>query len=261
MKVYIFYPSWNLTALVDFKPQNDEEKYSIEQKIFSQNAHIEQVGFIYQEDWVYKLEMSHNELCVNAVFSYLCYLDLHEDIAHTEIYLVWPDFWILGKKSDSQLEYIIEFPAIRKHQIVQLHESTRIELPGISHIFFEWAEKDFDTFLTTTISQLKNVSSDIVTGIHCIKHSEELEDQLKPYIYYHRTGTVVLETSCSSWSIALVARNIFSIWEEWMRVLRIWQISGEALKIETNFSDGSLHCSIKNTVKTVKEMEITQEMY
>lgn len=252
MKIYTFYPSWNLTALVDYKPKDNEDKDIIEQEIFSQNPNIEQVWFIYQEDSVYKLEMAHNELCVNAIFSYLCYLDIHEHIVHVEIYLVWPDYGILGKKTHIQWEYILEFPAIREYQIVKIDNATLVELPGITHIFFEGSGECFDSFLEKTIPKLDKTINR-VTWINTVWANS----QLIPYIYYQRTGKIVHETSCSSGSIALVARDIFSTRMAWSWISKVLQVSGDVLEIETNFSDKTLHCCIKNRVKKEKDLEIS----
>lgn len=248
MKIYTFYPSWNLTALVDHKPKSNEEKNMIEQKIFLQNPDIEQVWFIYQEDWVHKLEMAHNELCVNAIFSYLCYLDIYEDIVHGEIYLVWPDYGVMWWKIEEGNEFFIHMPTIYQHQVITFDNISLVELPWIKHIFYTGAESDFSDFLARQIDELWNIEWDFVTGVHMYTQSEPQEMSLHSFVYYHQDQRLVHETSCASGSIALVVNEVFKQQWDWHKNWKIHQLSGAVITIKSIYKLEGLNCVIRNTV-------------
>lgn len=246
MKVYLFYPSGNLTALVKYKPKNSEEKNLIETKVLNINPSVEQIGFIYSEDNIYKLEMVHDELCINAVFSYLNYLEIYKQCLPVELYLVWPDYWVIGEKASGADQYKIDFPTIYEHQIL-IKDYTIVELPGITHIFYTWSEEKFLDFLKFQINRLKNNTSDSVTWIHRTQETTE-NTTLIPYIYYHKNQKIIQETSCGSWTIAFVAKEIFENKILGGKKWSIQQTSWEKLSLTTKSQKWLLHCSIKNQV-------------
>jgi diaminopimelate epimerase len=73
---HLLYPSGNLTALVEIKPANQAYKEKTERLVYEKFPEVEQVGFIYTENGQHILEMTGNEMCVNATLCYfhLCFL-------------------------------------------------------------------------------------------------------------------------------------------------------------------------------------------
>ena len=69
MNIHFLYPSGNPTAIVCHKPNNPNQKYFIGGKIIEKYPSIEQVGFLYKENNNFTLEMTGNELCINASLS------------------------------------------------------------------------------------------------------------------------------------------------------------------------------------------------
>lgn len=245
MEIFTFYPSGNLTALVCYRPK-ETEKMVIEEKIFQIYPQIEQVWFIYLEDNIYKLEMTHGELCVNAILSYLCYLDLYMSVFDTEIYLVWPNYKIRGIKSSTQ-EYTVYFPDIYQAQFLSLDSVDIVDMKGIKHIYIEYNSTDFIPNLNYQICILKHQSVEWVSGVNWVENKDWVII-LHPYIFYHSNHRVTYETSCSSWSIGLVVSKVFKENITHAKTWEIQQLSWEYIRINSCLKNGVLSCRITNTV-------------
>lgn len=246
MKIHFLYPSWNLTALVEIQPKNIDEKKNITSKILTKYTKVEQVGFIYWVDGINMLEMADGELCVNAIFSYLCLLNRDKGVHKTEIYLVWPNYWITGEKKWAT-KYLLDFPTVYQHQIIQLNDYSVVELQWITHIVTEMNQKNFEIFMENQLKTLKLKHRHTVTGISNIYHNKNYIS-ITPYIYYSQSDTLICETCCASASISVVANEILQKNLQKKIKWHIWQVSWKKLEIEAFWLNDEIHWTISNHV-------------
>lgn len=246
MKIHFLYPSWNLTALVELRPKNIDEKKNITSKVLTEYTKIEQVGFIYCVDGINMLEMADGELCVNAIFSYLCLLNREEGICKTEIYLAWPNYWITGEKKWEN-KYLINFPTVYHHQAIQFDDYSVVELQWITHIITKMNQKKFEIFMENQLKTLKLTHRHTVTGINNISHGRDCIN-ITPYIYYSQSDTLICETCCASGSISVVVSEIVQKNLQKKQDWSIWQVSWKKLEIETFCLNDEIRWTISNHV-------------
>ena len=192
---HLLYPSGNLTALVEIKPANQAYKEKIERLIYDKFSEVEQVGFIYTENGQYVLEMTGNEMCVNATMCYfhLCSLRGKEV---KSIFLKWPDCYLEWyKKSDNSI--CLKFPEFHNRNIEHnLANNTHIvRLPGIVHIFTDDEKHDKE------LLAVPHLQHDNALGVSFVDANEDTT-KLRTHIFLSHIGTFREETSCGSWTIA-----------------------------------------------------------
>jgi hypothetical protein len=224
---HLLYPAGNLTALVEIKPANQAYKEKIERLIYEKFPEVEQVGFIYTENKQHVLEMTGNEMCVNATLSYfhLCFLREKEV---TNIFVKWPDCYLEWyKKTDNSI--CLKFPEIDSQNIEHnLTNNTHIvRLPGIVHIFTHNKEHDKE------LLAVPHLKSDNALGVSFVDNREDTT-KLRTHIFLSHIGIFREETSCGSWTIAygaLMAKKQGSISEQ------ISQLSGQNSHITATIKD------------------------
>lgn len=246
MNIHILYPSWNPTALVELKPTDFAQKKDIETVIIEKYPQIEQVGFIYTNDWIPMLEMVNEELCINAIFSYLYVLKMKIWTDKQEIHLIWPNYWVIWEKKNESY-FTLHFPTIYTNQIFSFENYSIVDLPWIRHILSPLPQEDFIKFMDTEISQLKLRTGLLVTGINRLS-SVKNEIYLESYIYYHKNNILIPETSCWSGTLAYVANEISKNKTPRKTWWEIRQVSWDILRVEWFLWEDGIHCSISNTV-------------
>lgn len=237
---HLLYPSGNLTALVEIKPPNQAYKEKTERLIYEKFPEVEQVGFIYTDNGQYVLEMTGNEMCVNATLCYfhLCFLRKKEI---KNIFMKWPNCYLEWyKKADNSI--CLKFPEIHNQDIEHnLSNNTHVvRLPGIVHIFTD--DKSHDKELLA-VPHLKH---DNALGISLVDTHENIT-QLRTHIFLSHIGTFREETSCGSWTIAygaLMTKKQGSISEQ------INQLSGKNNYITGTMNDDwYIHLELSNQVE------------
>lgn len=261
MNIHFLYPSGNPTAIVCHKPNNPNQKYFIGGKIIEKYPSIEQVGFLYKENNNFTLEMTGNELCINASLSAFFLINKIYTKKVDIIYLKGPNRFIEGTFLDNGATRI--WFNIHKNGIstwdTKIEQLYRVDFPWITHFYLTEFTDNFDNISRSLLDLFRYTLDVEAIWINQFNNSNGTI-QLETYVMVKEAGTIIKETSCWSGCLWLTAIKLLEKNNEVN--LDILQASWISIKTYGRIEDNdNFFLEIINTVQYVGKISYfdTQE--
>ncbi|MBN1684088.1 MAG: hypothetical protein JW855_01435 [Gammaproteobacteria bacterium] len=203
----IYRPSGNDTALVRAKILDPHLKKLINDAILKKHTFVEQVGFIYQENGQFYLEMAGGEFCGNATRSAVVMFLNGEKNQEIAIH-VSGVIGVLNAGIDSEGNVYTEIPIPKSNFIQECADYSIIKLEGIVHFIVpqktpiknkEKAKQLAKNLLNKDSTIIKDFLAAGVIFLTKQKHDFYIE----PVVFVKSIKTFFYETACGSGTIAI----------------------------------------------------------
>lgn len=200
--ISILRPAGNDTALVQAKPADKQFKSRLNRSIMSLFPQVEQVGFYYQAQDKYYLEMAGDEFCGNAARS-ATFLFLKGNPG--SLTLTFPNLNLTLKTGIKKLNTAwTQIPFDTSLAIYNQKEYQIANIYGIKQILVPLTspKQDFKTKAKTILSQLNFLQTLPASGVIFYRLSAQAAE-IVPVIWVRDIQTFFVETACASGSAAL----------------------------------------------------------
>ena len=201
----ILNPSGNTTALVDFDSAqlSLSQRRDINDRMMSKHPEVEQVGFIYPAVDGMSLQMAGGEFCINASRAATYLYSLRSKQSTCKMSVSGYPGVVYGGVQGSLVSAKLTWP---RPTIRMIDGYQIVDLPGISHVIVDTAEKPTDSMLLkksaqTLMQRLGLQSRYPALGIMYV-YEEQSQVYLFPVVYVRDIDTLIFETACGSGTIA-----------------------------------------------------------
>lgn len=243
---YLYSPGGNDTALVEFDAADKALKETINNNILSQYKSIEQVGFVYEKDGQYHLEMAGGEFCGNAsrCAAYHFLKGRNGNIKLNVSPGIVIDAGVPEKgKANAQIPLLPE--GITPAELEQNVYS--VKLDGISFLIANNINiSDFPddrSFINKAKEYIDRYSSGSEPAFGVVFAEKLLGNTvIHPVIYVRAIDTLYYETACGSGSAATAALLTFLSGDR--MPVKLFQPSGKIIKVTVDYN-GDIISDIK----------------
>lgn len=252
MKLSIYYPGGNTTALVLQKPKDQFEKVRINNQILKAFPDVEQVGFVWQYNDNNYLEMAGGEFCGNAARSAI-YKLIEKKKALNLIFIIdgQPTKLTGGKYSNGDIWVQIPFEGERYFEIdnyfiVLIKGITNVVIEKNSFFTSQKAAKIEAKKILEKLDLLKYSASGVIFLIQ-----KKQQYFMEPVVWVKKIKTFFYETACGS-GTAAVGEYLFN--KNKTTIQQIIQPSKSIITIYRNKGD---ELTISGTVKNITPSSTT----
>jgi diaminopimelate epimerase len=235
LKYNIYYPSGNTTALVLAKVKDPAIKNEINTKIIKEHPEVEQVGFVYEDEGEFFLEMAGGEFCGNALRSAAYYF-----LGGKEGDIVIQSSGVTkalrtGIKSGfvyAEMPLLDDYSLSKEQRVFNV-----VSIKGISHIIVvtdqKFSKKEYLEKAERIIGDYEKNTKDlpVALGIMFVNEMDDNKLSLNPVVKVYAVNTLFYETACGSGSMCIALDKYLKVDGNDVIKLPILQPSGEYIYV------------------------------